>query len=190
MRFVALLIAVLSATPAEARRWTRPADKPAPGRRFANLRAFGRGVAEGPAHLLGHLKKPKNLALALGVTAAMGIGVEATGIDVETVARPLLLSVLAIRWGQAIPRIRRAIGPERWRHVGRELIGTAEITAELAGVHLLGHDHAAEAGAAGSGLLRWGKAAAQGVLAFHEVFYLRFDKGHGHEHEHGHRHAH
>lgn len=153
----------------------------------SRAKAFGLGVIEGPWHTVEHLANPKALAIAVGTTAGLGVVLHLTGVPAALVAAPVLLGVLAQRWVRGVRDMRRAPpGPERARILGRQVAATAEITAELAGVHAL-HPHGGEgeaAHAAATTAKDIGAAALQGVLGFHELFYVNlFEKR---RHEHGH----
>lgn len=159
----------------------------------SRAKAFGLGVIEGPWHTVEHLANPKALARALVTTAALGIILHLTGIPAALIATPVLVGVLAHGWWRGGREAAHAeSGPERARIIGRRVAMTLEITAELAGVHAL-HPHGGEeeaahaAGGAVSGLVA---AGLQGILGFHELFYLKlFGKDRGAEGE-GHAHSH
>jgi hypothetical protein len=205
---VGLAVCLASAGPATGATLGTPAQlhttsKSSKPRLRSCVGALVKGIAEGPAHTVSHLKDPKKLTIALASTAGLGLLVKATGINPEWVARPLLLTVLAVRWGQALPRLRLASGAQRWRLVGRELFATTEVGTELLGVHWLGHGNRVVSSSldAARSFGAWLRAAGQGVLGFHEGFYLRFGDhdhdhgagdhgGHGHAHVHDHDHEH
>jgi hypothetical protein len=157
--------------------------QPRRARVLAAARAFAVGAAESPLHLVRHLARPRSLATAVGVTAGLGIAVHLAGVDLTTIVKPVLISVLSIRWARALPHIRRARGPERFRLIGREAAGTLEVGAELFGVHLLADGGLGVPAGAGDGLGALARAAAAGVVGLHEIFYLDLGGRHG-EHSH------
>jgi len=157
----------------------------------ADLKALGRGALESPLHLVEHLRNPKQLALAVGVTGGLGVASHLAGLSLMPVAEVLLPAVVAYRWYRALRGpIWEAQGPDRWREVGRESGSALMLGLELSGVHLLehGHEMAGHAADAAHSLAGLARAFAAGVVALHDLFLLPMERGHHHDHaNHDHR---
>lgn len=154
-----------------------------------SVRAFFRGVAKSPRHLIEHLRRPKTLLTALAVSAGLGVGATLLGIPpgtMELIAKGAVVLVLGNNWVRTLRRVRKLPTREqRLEAVGKEAAMTLLLGTHLAGIELLGgHAHGGAAtGHTGTTIGGLARAAGQGVLGFHDLLFWKHGKM---EHEHDH----
>jgi hypothetical protein len=172
-----------ASTPASARRASchAPASQPEGGRRgnphLRNLRAFGRGLRGSWKHWFGHWNGRSGLRMFLG-TAALGVTLNAAGIEVEKLARPLVIGTTIYTAGRVSRDLSRSRDPEDFsERLGHAVPVVGEALAHWVGLELVPHELPSAASLASVPGLVYGNLlspAAEGVLGLHHAWLIDY----------------